>query len=90
MMADGTDAEICIRKEKLAEILRQLERKQDQCEKLHRDNEALAAQIAEQKVRLQTMSDSTAPSLESMTWEERKSLILQQLENEEGGPGQRR
>ncbi len=77
------DDEICIRKEKLSELLHQLECKQTECERLQGLNESLAAEIAEKKLRHETQGDSITPSLEEMTWEQRKTLILQQLERDE-------
>ncbi len=81
------DDAIEVRKEMLCRLLMDLEKKQAKCESLHAENEALAKEIAAQKVKLAEASDTTAPSLESMTWEQRKALILKQLENEDGMAG---
>ena len=78
-----TGEQISIRKEKLQEVLQQLEWLQDERRRLHDENVALAALIAEQRVRLQTQESKITPELESMTWEQRRALIMQQLQRED-------
>lgn len=75
--------QITIGEAKLREILEQLDRKQTECESLHLKNAKLADELADQRLRLETLTAQVTPSVESMTWEERKSLILKQLERED-------
>lgn len=82
-MPDLVEDEVRVGRDKLTEILHQLERKQDECDRLHADNAALADQIASQKLRLETIDADLTPSVDEMTWEQRKTLMLRQLERED-------
>lgn len=68
----------------IAKLKSQLQTLEQQLEDLHVQNSDLAAQVAKQQV----ISSGTSPHLsfqqESLSWEERKKLIMQQLEDESG------
>ncbi|TWU42312.1 coiled-coil domain-containing protein [Novipirellula artificiosorum] len=79
----STSDAVEVKKAKLKQLLHELDSVQRRCSELLQTNEALAAEIASQRKRLASFDESVAPSVASMTWEERKRLILDQLERED-------
>lgn len=63
------------------EQARELERRQNDIAELTDQIEDLAAQVAQSGVRQTVQSDQSC-SNDALSWEERKSLILQQMEND--------
>ena len=64
-----------------SEHLLELERRQTRIEELTRQTEDLADQIAQSGVR-QTVATNQSSSSDALSWEDRKKLILQQLESD--------
>jgi hypothetical protein len=69
--------------EELEQALEQLQEEQARSRELESLNENLAAQIAELRVKNDTHSQGMSRPAESMTWEERKAAILEQLHRED-------
>ncbi len=71
--------------ETIAELHEDVSSLEQQVHDLHQQNSDLAAQIAKQQVLSSGHSPHVSFQQESLSWEERKQLIMQQLEDETEG-----
>lgn len=79
---DGCKGEPAMDSSRLEELERALADARQDAEELREQNSDLAAQVAKRHVAGSVASPSTQFDQESLNWEERKKLILQQLEDE--------
>ena len=87
-ISDHNDTELVgtieIKRRKLAQLLLELKNVRSRCTRLHCENESLAAEISLQRLKLESYQERLTPSLEkAITWEDRKAMIWQQLEDDE-------
>lgn len=85
----GTMDRVEVVQSKLLEMLQQLEDEHEKRCRLEAENRLLAEEIAKQKARLLELETAVTPDAEQLTWEERKQLILRQLEREDLDEAQR-
>jgi chromosome segregation ATPase len=71
--------------ERMQQLTDELESLVHQCEQLQSENADLADQIAELRIKGKETSPGPTQSMESMSWEQRKAAILEQLRREEAG-----
>ena len=69
--------------ERLRQLEDELESRQLELQDLRSQNSDLAAQLARQQVLQSTSASNQSVNQESLTWEERKQLILRQLDDED-------
>ena len=69
----------------ISELEDQLESLRRRCGELEFENSSLAGEVADLRVRGNSSAKATEQSVESMTWEQRKAAILEQLRLEEMG-----